>query len=110
MNIDSILKSIRGIVRLRGGTDNAIIGNVTDKLKTFSAIDPDNNAVTVDNTDTNPVPVAPTEEAQEADLRLEARITVLLNEVLCELKIHTLHLEQITEERFTKIKGVGDDY
>lgn len=34
MNIDSILKVIRGIVRLRGNSDNTLIGNVSDSLKT----------------------------------------------------------------------------
>src|SRR6267143_1654293 len=31
--IDSIVKVIRGIVKLRGGTDNTVIGNVSDMLK-----------------------------------------------------------------------------
>ena len=34
MNIDSILKVVRGIVRLRGATDNTLIGNESDSLKT----------------------------------------------------------------------------
>lgn len=36
MNVNSILKVIRGIVRLRGASDNTLIGNVGDKLKTAS--------------------------------------------------------------------------
>lgn len=31
--LNSILKVIRGIVKLRGGTDNSLIGNVGDRLK-----------------------------------------------------------------------------
>jgi len=32
MNVDSILKVVRGIVRLRGATDNTLIGNTGDAL------------------------------------------------------------------------------
>lgn len=38
MNIDSILKVVRGIVRIRGATDNTLIGNVGDKLKVDAEI------------------------------------------------------------------------
>lgn len=33
---DSVLKVVRGIVKLRGGTDNTVIGNVSDRLKVDS--------------------------------------------------------------------------
>lgn len=36
MNIDSILKVVRGIVKLRGDTDGTLIGNVKNKLRTTS--------------------------------------------------------------------------
>lgn len=35
MNIDSILKVVRGIVRIRGGSDNTVIGNFGDSIKVF---------------------------------------------------------------------------
>jgi hypothetical protein len=97
VNIDSILKSIRGIVRLRGGTDNTLIGNEADKLKTFSAIDPNNNAVTVDNTDSNPVPVEPTEAAQAANLVVDAKAFALLGCILEELKKQNFQLSLLTD-------------
>ena len=31
--INSVIKIIQGIVKLRGGTDGSVIGNSTDKLK-----------------------------------------------------------------------------
>lgn len=33
MNVNNILKVIRGIVRLRGATDNTLVGNISDRLK-----------------------------------------------------------------------------
>lgn len=35
MNIDTVLKVIRGIVKLKGGTDGTIIGNISDWLKVY---------------------------------------------------------------------------
>lgn len=38
MNINSILRVVRGIVKLRGGTDNTVIGNVGDRLKVEATV------------------------------------------------------------------------
>lgn len=40
MIFDSVLKTVRGIVKLRGGTDNSIIGNFGDELNVFSENNP----------------------------------------------------------------------
>jgi hypothetical protein len=59
MNINSIVKFITGLVKLKGGTDNTIIGNSSDSLKTTNTnasgasavnIQDGGNSITVDAT------------------------------------------------------------
>lgn len=43
--LNSIVKIIRGIIRIRGASDNTLIGNVNDRLKVTNSSSPNNNPV-----------------------------------------------------------------